>query len=42
MDISQLPSRYAKDTYGSDRLQKAMFRLASRPDYYNRMTIFGA
>ena len=42
MDISQLPSRYAKDTYGTDRLQKAMFRFASRPDYYNRMTIFGA
>lgn len=42
MDINQLPSRYAKDTYGSDRLQKAMFRLASRPDYYNRLTIFGA
>lgn len=42
MDINQLPSRYAKDTYGTDRLQKAMFRLASRPDYYNRMTIFGA
>lgn len=42
MDINQLPSRYAKDTYGTDRLQKAMFRFASRPDYYNRMTIFGA
>lgn len=42
MDISQLPSRYAKDTYGTDRLQKAMFRFAARPDYYNRMTIFGA
>lgn len=42
MDISQLPSRYAKDTYGTDRLQKAMFRFASRPDYYNRLTIFGA
>ena len=42
MDINSLPSRYAKDTYGTDRLQKAMFRFASRPDYYNRMTIFGA
>lgn len=42
MDINQLPSRYAKDTYGTDRLQKAMFRFASRPDYYNRLTIFGA
>ena len=42
MDINSLPSRYAKDTYGTDRLQKAMFRFASRPDYYNRLTIFGA
>jgi hypothetical protein len=42
MDINSLATRYAKDTYGSDRLSKAMFRFASRPDYYNRLTIFGA
>ena len=42
MDINALPSRYAKDTFGTDRLYKAMFRFASRPDFYNRMTIFGA
>jgi len=42
MDINSLPSRYAKDTFGTDRLYKAMFRFASRPDFYNRMTIFGA
>lgn len=42
MDINSLATRYAKDTYGTDRLSKAMFRFASRPDYYNRLTIFGA
>lgn len=42
MDINTLADHYSNDNAGIFNFWSLGFRFASRPDYYNRMTIFGA
>jgi hypothetical protein len=42
MDINTLTSRMSSDNVGVWNFWDVGFRFASRPDYYNRMTIFTA
>jgi hypothetical protein len=41
-DINVYTNRINSDTAGIFNFWSLGFRFASRPDYYNRMTIFGA
>jgi hypothetical protein len=40
MDINTLTSRMGSDNVGIWNFWEVGFRFASRPDFYNRMTIF--
>lgn len=42
MDANTLADRLHQDTAGFFNLDSLGFRFSSRPDYYNRLTIFGA
>jgi hypothetical protein len=42
MDVNTLADHYANDNVGIFNFWTLGFRFASRPDYYNRMAIFGA
>lgn len=41
-DVNSLSEKISKDNAGIHNFWSLGFRFASRPDYYNRMTIFGA
>jgi hypothetical protein len=42
MDANTLADRMHQDTAGFYNLESLGFRFSSRPDYFNRLTIFGA
>lgn len=42
MDMNQYVDRIKSNIHGIFNLDRFFFKFASRPDYYNRMTIFGA
>lgn len=42
MDMNQYVDRLKTDKFGMFNFSQFMFKMSQRPDYYNRLTIFGA